>query len=118
MKIRYVGDMAEYDCSLAAIKSNVIEVTSEALPRKTGFEIIIGKDVLDYKAFSTIYRKISDDTVQYSDDGSFYIEPPKPIPVEPDPEVEEPIIEEITLEERVADIEDAIIELFELMEGE
>lgn len=82
------------------------------IPQDTsGFHTFLqnGEYLGDRSNYTTIY-KLENNGIMFSDDGSVYVEPeptPTPEPI-PDPRP--------SLEERVGDLEDAIIELYEALE--
>ena len=84
--LRYNGDTERYEVSFQIIKNNIVEIQGNFPAKETGFMLSRdGKEWYgDYSDYTTIYRQI-DDRVQFSNDGSVWVEP-EPIP-EPEPYV-------------------------------
>lgn len=96
MFLKYVNEKNCYEVSFKKVNPHIVQITStDEFPVKTkGFTCFrdgVEDDEWDYKRFKTVYRRI-DGGAQFSDDGSVYVEPPKPEPV-PEPYV--PTLEEI-----------------------
>ena len=92
----YINDKQYRDCKLIPRSDHIIEVVG--LPQTTsGFNFYLDNDMMvgDYSDYTTIYRVIDSNTIQYSKDGSIYVEP-EPIPI-PEPYV--------PTEEELAEIE-------------
>lgn len=92
LKLKYIGLKTEYDVAFSNLTKNIVQVRG-TLPAKThGFTLSrAGKeDNWDYSGFTTIYREM-DGVIQFSNDGSVYVEP-EPVP-EPEPYV--PTLEEV-----------------------
>ena len=103
MFLKYVNEKNSYEVSFKKVNQHIVQITSsDDIPVKTkGFTCFrdgVEDDEWDYKRFKTVYRRIKGG-VQFSDDGSVYVEPPKPEPV-PDPEPYVPTLEEVK-EEKV-----------------
>ena len=98
------------------ISEHVCKLIGNVPENTSGFMTYLPNEELlgDRSAYTTIY-KVEPDGIMFSDDGSEWIDPvpepfpmPEPIPFEPDPTP--------TLEERVSDLESAMIEIYEAME--
>lgn len=83
LKLTYVDTSISYDVEVAAIKSNVIQVTGDKLVMKeSGFTLVDEADnEYDYTAYSTLYRTV-DKGFQYSNDGEVWVEPTKTVTVQ------------------------------------
>lgn len=136
LDMNYIGDSTIYPIKFNIISSNVVELKGDFLILTDGFLLSRPdcKDDWDYSAYTTVYRVI-EDGVQFSNDGSIYIEPepvPEPEPYEPSPEEiaeqerirkeaeaiptnEELSIAVMELAENISDIEDAIVEIGKLL---
>ena len=90
------------------ISDNVIEVIG--LPQTTsGFTFYLDNDVAvgNYENFTTVYLIKDETTIQYSNDGSVYVEP-EPIPI-PEPYVPtEEELAEIERQNKIANIQSQI----------
>ena len=76
MKLVYVGEKTQYTVELKAILPNVIEVSGNYPMKEKGFDIICDDgSVLDYRAYSTLYRTIQTGVYQFSNDGTHWEEP-------------------------------------------
>ena len=99
MFFKYVNEKTSYEVAFKRVNQHIVQITSVAndFPVKTkGFTCFrdgVEDDEWDYKRFKTVYRRI-EGGVQFSDDGSVYVEPPKLEPV-PEPEPYVPTLEEI-----------------------
>ncbi len=90
----YNGQEKRYEVEFSIISPHIIQVMGDLPFKDTGFTLSrAGKDdPWHYPKYTTLYRAI-DGGLQFSDDGSVYIEPQKPIPEEPEPYI--PTLEEI-----------------------
>lgn len=91
IKIKFNGATAMNDVSFARINNHVVELGGIADAPITGFTTwrMDGVTQLgDFGGYTTVYR-VLDNAVQLSDDGSIYVEPEVPEPVEPQPTQEE-----------------------------
>lgn len=63
------------------ISDNIIEVTG-LLQSTSGFIFYLDNNIAvgNYDDFTTIYKTIDETTIQYSNDGTIYVEPPTPPP--------------------------------------
>lgn len=100
LKLQYIGLKTEYDVEFTILTKNIVQAKG-SLPAKThGFTISRHgkKDGWDYSKFTTIYREL-EGAIQFSNDGSVYIEP-EPAP---DPEPYVPTLEEVK-ESKIAEM--------------
>ena len=95
IKLKYIGCKTEYNVDFSRISNHVIQVIGELPFKDKGFHLSrIGKeDAWDYSGYTTLYREV-EGGLQFSDDGSVYVEPVKPDPI-PDPEPYVPTEEEM-----------------------
>ena len=104
----YINNKQYRDCKLIPKSDHIIEVVG--LPQTTsGFKFYLDNDMMvgDYSEFTTIYRVIDSNTIQYSNDSSIYVEP-EPIPV-PEPYVPtEEELAEIERQNKIAEINSKI----------
>lgn len=112
--IKYNNEDTKHGVTFSRVSDNIIRLEGTD-PNSSGFLTfrMDGETQLgDFSDYTTIY-KVEDNAVLYSNDESVYTEPevPEEIPFEPEPAIPMP-----TLEERVADLEAAMIELVESME--
>jgi len=95
--LKYIGLKTEYEVEFSNLTKNMVQVKGD-LPAKTyGFTLSRpGKDDgWDYSGFTTVYREM-DGIIQFSNDGSVYVEPES----EPEPEPYVPTLEEIKAEKK------------------
>lgn len=95
IKLKYIGTPEEYDVEFSRISAHVVQVLGTLPFKDTGFTLSRpGKnDPWHYPGYTTLYREI-EGGLQFSDDGSIYVEPVKPEPPkEPEPYV--PTLEEV-----------------------
>lgn len=95
LKLKYIGSDTEYDVNFSRISPNVVQLLGEVPFEDSGFVLSrSGKDdCWAYPEYKTLYREI-ESGIQLSNDGSIYVEPPKPEPT-PDPEPYIPTLEEV-----------------------
>lgn len=99
LEMKYLDSDDAYSVGFKNKSKNVVELTGDFPVKTTGFTLSrVGKnDNWDYSAYTTIYREI-EGVVQFSNDGSVYIEPtPTPEPEPYVPTLEE--VKELKLEE-------------------
>lgn len=104
LNMNYINSTIKYAVNFKTITSNIIEIKGDFPIQTDGIQISRDKkpdDIWDYSDYTTIYREI-EGGVQFSNDGSVYIEP-EPIP-EPEPYV--PTLEEVQ-EQKVTEINNA-----------
>lgn len=102
--MNYINSTVKYAVNFKNISSNIIEIKGDFPIQTDGIQISREKkpdDVWDYSEYTTIYREI-EGGVQFSNDGSVYVEP-EPTP-EPEPYV--PTLEEVQ-EQKVTEINNA-----------
>ena len=95
IKLKYIGCKTEYNVDFSRISNHVIQVMGEIPFKNNGFHLSrIGKeDAWDYSGYTTLYKEV-EGGLQFSDDGSVYVEPVIPDPI-PDPEPYVPTEEEL-----------------------
>ena len=95
LKLKYIGTKTEYDVNFGRVSVHVIQIIGDLPFKDKGFLLSrVGKeDAWDYSGYTTLYRNI-EGGLQFSDDGSVYVEPVKPDPI-PEPEPYVPTLEEI-----------------------
>ena len=141
IKVKFNDLNRIFQVSFSKLNDHVVSLVGPFLPANTsGFKTfrMNGKQLGDWSKFTTIYRVI-EGGVQFSDDGSIWVEPipdpepmPDPTPVDPQPtwqdktlELEDAIAEmyestldmEANLQQKNYDIEEAIADLYEEMIG-
>lgn len=86
LKFKYIGSDTLYDVIFSRISPNVLQVKGDVPFDDKGFTVSReGKnDPWHYPEYTTLYREI-EGGLQFSNDGSVYVEPqiPEPIPEEP-----------------------------------
>lgn len=100
LSLKYLNERETYSVSFSNVSKNIVQITGN-FPIKTSGFMLSWKDNVwdgDYSDYTTVYREI-DGGVQFSNDGSVWIEP------EPTPELEPyiPTLEEIK-EQKVAEM--------------
>lgn len=93
LNMNYINSTEKYAVNFKNISSNIIEIKGDFPIQTDGIQISREKkpdDVWDYSEYTTVYREI-EGGVQFSNDGSVYVEP-EPAP-EPEPYV--PTLEEV-----------------------
>ena len=101
LNMNYINSTTKYAVNFKTISANIIEIKGDFPIQTDGIQISREKkpdDVWDYSDYTTIYREI-EGGVQFSNDGSAYVEP-EPTP-EPEPYV--PTVEEVR-ERKVAEM--------------
>ena len=103
IEMKYVGEDTAYKVTFAIISADVVQLAGDFPVKTSGFRLSrIGKnDNWNYTKYTTVYRQM-DGAVQFSNDGSVYVEPEPP---EPEP-VPEPTLEEVQ-EAKVAEMNTA-----------
>lgn len=87
IKIKFLDQDTLYPVSFTQDSAHVCTTIGEGIPQDTcGFQTfrMNGQPLGDRSDFTTIYR-ILDNGIQWSNDGSVWVDPPQPEPV-PDPE--------------------------------
>lgn len=97
LELKYLNSETSYEVEFFQISDNVIELQGDFPVKNLSFILSrpYQNDNWDYSDFTTIYRTL-DNSVQFSNDESVYVEP-EPIPELPDipPEPYEPTLEEL-----------------------
>lgn len=98
MQLQYLNEETTYNVEFKKISKNVVEITGDFEVKDLGFTLSrVGmNDGWDYSEFTTVYREV-EGGVQFSNDGSVYVEPVIPIPT-----AEE--LAEMEEQERIANI--------------
>ena len=97
LKLKYIGDEESYDVEFRTVANNIVELVGNFLIKDTGFTLSRAEheDNWDYKGYTTVYREI-EGGVQFSNDGSVYVEPEQPSePDTPDYEPYVPTLDEV-----------------------
>lgn len=91
----YVGEKVKHAVDFETINDHVVQISGDVPVKGNGFTLsrIDNDDNWDYTNYRTVYKLI-DGGVQYSNDGSVYVEPPDPEPA-PDPEPYVPTLDEV-----------------------
>lgn len=114
IKVKYNNEDFMESVSFSRESEHVVTLTGTTKENESGFKTyrLDGETQLgDFSDYVTVYRTL-DDSIQYSNDGSVWVEPePQPEPPEPTPVPPEPVPYEPSLEERVNDLEIAVCEL-------
>lgn len=100
LKLKYIGSNTLYDVKFSRISANVVQVLGNLPFEDKGFNLSReGKeDPWNYPEYTTLYREI-EGGLQFSSDGSVYVEPQKPEPA-PEPEPYIPTLEEVKEEKK------------------
>lgn len=96
LKLKYFGEKTSYEAAFKRINEHIVQATGSFPIKSKGFVIYrddIEDDPWEYKQYKTVYRQL-EEGAQFSDDGSVYVEPPKPEPI-PEPEPYVPTPEEL-----------------------
>lgn len=97
LKLKYIGDDESYDVEFRTVANNIVELVGDFPIKDTGFILSRAEheDNWDYKGYTTVYREI-EGGVQFSNDGSVYVEPEQPSePDTPDYEPYVPTLDEV-----------------------
>lgn len=97
LKLKYIGDEESYDVEFRTVANNIVELVGNFPIKDTGFTLSRAEheDNWDYKGYTTVYREI-EGGVQFSNDGSVYVEPEQPSePDTPDYEPYVPTLDEV-----------------------
>lgn len=83
MQLKYLNEETNYKIDFDKISNNVVEITGDFPIKTDGFTLSreTHEDNWDYSAYTTIYREV-EDGVQFSNDGSVWVEPIIEIPTE------------------------------------
>ena len=98
MQLQYQKDNSIYEIEFKKISKNIVEIKGDFPVKEDGFTLSREEyeDNWDYSAYTTIYREV-EGGVQFSNDGSVYVEPEIP-----EPTAEE--LAEMEEQERIANI--------------
>ena len=97
LKLKYIGDEESYDVEFRTVANNIVELIGDFPIKDTGFTLSRAEheDNWDYTGYTTVYREI-EGGVQFSNDGSVYVEPEQPSePDTPDYEPYVPTLDEV-----------------------
>lgn len=100
LSLKYLEEQKTYQVSFTMINPHIVQLMGDFPIKKNGF-MLSWKDGVwdgDYSDYTTVYREI-DGGVQFSNDGSVYVEPVPPTP--PEPYI--PTLEEVK-EQKVAEM--------------
>lgn len=105
MQLQYQKDNSIYEIEFKKISKNIVEIKGDFPVKEDGFTLSREEyeDNWDYSTFTTVYKEI-ENGVQFSNDGSVYVEPVIPIPT-----AEE--LAEMEEQERIEAIQNEIDEL-------
>ena len=97
LKLKYIGDEESYAVEFRTVSNNIVELMGDFPIKDTGFTLSRAEheDNWDYTGYTTVYREI-EGGVQFSNDGSVYVEPEQPSePDTPDYEPYVPTLDEV-----------------------
>lgn len=82
--LRYLNEKEKYLISFRTVSQNIVQIIGDFPVKTVGFTLSREgrEDNWDYSGYTTVYREI-DGGVQFSNDGSVYVEPIPPTPPEP-----------------------------------
>lgn len=111
MILNYLNDTTEYKVSFKRLSENIVEIKGNFPIETAGFTLSREdhEDNWHYSDYTTVYKEI-DGGVQFSNDGSVYVEPE---PVEY-PELDEEYVAPLTLNEvndKVDILTDCVLEM-------
>lgn len=94
LNLKYAKFITIYPVEFSRVSANVVQILGDLPFKDVGFTLSRQEknDNWDYKAYTTLYRELTNG-LQFSNDGSVYIEPEKPDPVPEEPYV--PTLEEV-----------------------
>lgn len=94
LKLKYIGSKTEYNVKFSKVSAHVVQILGNLPFKNKGFNLsrLEKEDQWDYSKYTTLYREI-EGGLQFSDDGSVYVEPQKPEPIPEKPYI--PTLEEI-----------------------
>lgn len=112
MLLQYQNDSSTYDVEFKKISKNVVQITGDFPVKNIGFTLsrVDMNDGWDYAAYTTVYREV-EGGIQFSNDGSVYVEP-EVITYEPT-EVDTRSIEISTLKAQLTASDYKVIKCFE-----
>ena len=82
LQLNYLNNEEKYNINFKIISPNVVQIKGDIPIKLDGFQIRreeTSDDVWDYLEYKTVYREI-DGGVQFSNDGSVYVEPEEYVP--------------------------------------
>lgn len=89
LKLSFKNDPHVYDAEFGIVSGNIVRLMGDIPANTSGFQLsrIGHDDKWDYSDYTTIYRQ-GEGFVEYSNDGSVYVEPepvpnPEPVPSSP-----------------------------------
>ena len=97
LKLKYIGDDETYAVEFRTVANNIVELMGDFPIKDTGFTLSRAEheDNWDYTGYTTVYREIVGG-VQFSNDGSVYVEPEQPSePDAPDYDPYVPTLDEV-----------------------
>ena len=84
--LKYLNNEEEntYNVDFDKISNNVVKITGDFPIKNDGFTLSreTHEDNWDYSTFTTVYKEV-ENGCQFSNDGSVYVEPEIPEPIEP-----------------------------------
>lgn len=94
MKLKYQNEETTHDVEFKKISKNIVEIIGDFPIKTNGFTLSRNDkdDKWDYSSFTTVY-KVFENCVQFSNDGSVYVEPEVFEPKEPTEEELQAIFE-------------------------
>ncbi len=101
LSLKYIDEQMSYIINFKRINENVIQIKGDFPVKAKGFicsRLENTDDNWDYTGFNTVFREI-EGGAQFSNDGSVYVEPPKPEPI-PEPEPYVPTLEEVKVDKK------------------
>lgn len=102
LSLKYLNEKEKYLISFSVVSRNIVQIIGDFPIKTSGFTLSreSKEDNWDYSSYTTVYREV-DGGVQFSNDGSAYIEPIPPTP--PEPYI--PTLEEVK-EQKVSEMND------------
>lgn len=83
-ELKYKNNTMKYEVNFKKISKNIVEIKGDFSIKDVGFTLSRPdmNDGWDYSSYTTVYKEV-EGGVQFSNDGSVYVEPEIPEPVEP-----------------------------------
>lgn len=83
LNLKYLNDNSTYKVDFNKISKNIVQINGDFPIQTDGFTLSREKheDNWDYSAFTTVYKEV-ENGVQFSNDGSVWVEPTVEIPTE------------------------------------
>lgn len=112
IKVKFNDNPEFYSAYYKQVSEHVCKLCGTVPQNTSGFTTYLpnGEPLGDRSLYTTIY-KVDEDGIEFSDDESIYTEP-APVEIEEFP-MDMPVDPTPTIEERVSDLENAVIELYE-----